>query len=217
MTAMPIGIDGLVRLTNRELAARGMPASTITAERERMTGHPRRIAPPYWRTLGWWGGVRGTTEIAVDLEIAPMALRWWAKSRRLRTRTKRLQRTQAQLAVLCAATPGPAREVGPKLGVLAAEACMYRAACELLKEELGVNLPAILAWSPEELEANWEACELIVEVDDPSRVRLYDDEALTSLVDEARSTLRGHFDLEEIVRVASTYFPPPDDGAEVVP
>ncbi len=146
----------LVRLTNAELARHGLPREVVTFERMRTTGHERRIAPQWIPSIGMWGGTRSVKDIADALDMPRAQVRSWMKFRRLRTRTRRYERTPAQLAVLSLATTGPAREVAPRLGILAAECCAYRAAGQRIRDAYDVTLATILSWPPDKLERAWE-------------------------------------------------------------
>ena len=96
----------LATMSNGELARRGMPRDTITFERRRYTGHVRRLSTLWSRTIGWWGGVRSMRSIADELEVPIAQVHSWTQWRRLRTKTGKYERTQAQLAVAALATPG---------------------------------------------------------------------------------------------------------------
>jgi|GEM_PF-5452291 hypothetical protein len=174
-------------LTNGELARLGVPDERITFERIRRSGHTRSISPAYAKSIGWWGGVRSMRDISDALELPMARVHGWAMFRRLRTRTRTFARTQAQLAVLTLGTPGSAVDVAPKLGLLPIEVCLHRAAAEVMRSELSVTFGQILSWSPDQLEAEWRALELVVG-HTPGDAVDYDDPAeLEALVHEAKS------------------------------
>ncbi len=146
----------LVACTNAALVRRGLSRESVTFERMRSTGHPRRISPQWIRSIGMWGGVASVKDIAEALELPMARVRSWMKFRRLRAKTRHYERTPAQLAVMALATTGAAREVAPRLGVLPVEVTLYRAAAQRLRDVYDVTLGAILAWPPDKLERAWE-------------------------------------------------------------
>jgi hypothetical protein len=175
-------------LTNRELVAHGVPEDEVTLERERHTGHVRRLQPRWAGTIGMWGGIEPLAEIAhrakVDFETAHA----YAKFRRLKWLTKKRVFTQSQLGALCLATPGSACEVAPKLGLLPLEVCLYRAAISVLMIEEQVTLKQILERHPAELNRAWDQLGLRVEAPSQRNV-LLDLDALDALVKQVERRL----------------------------
>ena len=191
MTVFPAVFD-LISMTNAQLVARGVSAHLITADREASTGHVRRLSPTWVASIGLWS-VRTAHEIAEELDVTPRLLHSWAMFRHLRTRTRKFGRTQAQLAVLALGTPGSAREVGPRLGILPVEVCLYRSAADILRGELGVTFEEILGWNPEELEQEWSGLGLRVEFR-PRTMNLSDPAEVDALVQEAEQTTTSEID-----------------------
>jgi hypothetical protein len=179
-------------MTNTELVERGVPEAIVTAERERMTGHVRRIQPRWARTIGMWGGVEDIAAIAehVDVEIA--AAKEYARQRGLRWRTKRRAFTPAQLAVIALATPGTAREVSAQLGVLPVETCMYRSAVTELLVQHETTLSTLLGWSPGELERAWRNLDLRIAAPEPERRWQHEPGYLARVVAEAERWIAEH-------------------------
>lgn len=173
--------------TNATLIARGVPAALVTYERERRTGHVRRLSPRWSRSIGMWGGTKTKREISDALEIPVSVVHSISMFWKLKARTRRHSRTQAQLAILSLGTPGPAREVGPKLGILPIEVVLYRAACETIRTEMGVTLKDALGWTPDELEEVWHHLGLAVEHNPRTEVNYDDPAELDAVVRQAHS------------------------------
>lgn len=192
--------------TNAELARLGVPAHAVTHERQRRTGHVRRISPAWAGTIGMWGGVRSMRSIADELEMPVATVHSWAMYRGLRTRTKRYQRTQAQLAVRALALPGSAKVVAQAMGLLPVETCMYRAAGECLRTELGVTLREILEWPVERLEDAWSSLELVVESIAPT-VNVHNPAELEALVAEATRSMSGPSMIERQIALVRRELP----------
>lgn len=60
----------MLRLTNAQLRARGVPAREVTALRMEMTGHPRSMDALWQQSIGLWGGVYNATEIGFILGVS---------------------------------------------------------------------------------------------------------------------------------------------------
>ena len=208
-------IDFAVR-TNAELARMGVPEPTITSERRRRTGHPRRLAPAWASTIGHWGGIRSLREVAEEIDVPVACAHSWMRFRGLRTRTRGYVRTQAQLAIAALATPGPASEVGPRLGILPVECCLYRSAAQAMRDELGVGLLEMLRWSPDALERAWTDLDFVVE-NQPELFSLDNPDHLDEVVREARWSAD---ELDELVWLAERELPlvyMDESQAEVAP
>lgn len=183
--------------TNAELVRSGVRGELVTWERMRRTGHVRRISAAWAPSIGRWGGVRSLRDIASALEVPLERAHSWARFRGLRTRTRKFHRTQPQLALAALATTGASRDVARELGILPIECALYRSAAELMRVELRVSLREMLRWAPDELEAEWEALELVVECVPPRTTVDYSDRAeIAAVVDEARRAMRGPSELE---------------------
>lgn len=201
-----------VAMTNAQLVKLGVPPELATYERTRRSGHVRRIAPRWARTIGWWGGVRSLREIAEHTEASVEQAHAWAMYWGLRTRTKHRVRTQAQLSVQALATPGPAAHVARAMGVLPVECVLYRAAAEIMRVELATPLSTLLTWSPEALEDAWHWLDLAIEhqtespfdFSSPERPR---DAAHTATMGTCR------FDIDAVLRLVERELP--DDDSEV--
>lgn len=151
-----LGIREYATLRNPDLVGRGVAPEDATRLREQFTGQRLRIGPVWAQTIGWWGGVQPLREIAELVEKPAAYVKTYARCRGLRYRTRNLQRTPAQLAVLAFATlPAPARDAARALGLFPAEMCLYRAAMSELLAEAEVPFAGALRWSPAELEARW--------------------------------------------------------------
>lgn len=59
-----------LRLTNAEMLAMGVPARHITALRVELTGHLRSLDKDWWKSIGLWGSVYTTEEIAFILGVS---------------------------------------------------------------------------------------------------------------------------------------------------
>jgi hypothetical protein len=223
MMAMPLTISDYVRLPNAALVRRGVPAHRASFERERRSGHLRAISELWVRSIGLWGGTHSLAQICDLVGTDRSTAHGWAKYRGLRTKTRSFSRTPAQLGVLALATPGPAREVGPKLGVLAVEVCVYRAAAQAMRDELGITFAAILAWTPEQLEHEWEHLGLSRIFDDMAAdrpVNFDDADELAAIVDEAARKLDEPSEWAKVIARVRRELPsvdPPDDVAPEVP
>lgn len=188
-----IGMLDLAVRSNTELAQRGLSAGVVTAERERMTGHTRRIQPQWAKTVGWWGGVKTLVDIAEHVGVEITTAREYAKYRGLRWRTRRRVYTHAQLAVLALATPGTAREVAARLGILPVEACALRSAATEILVENETSLAEVMRWRIDDLEREWRRLGFRIEAplpDPPGSVT--DPEYLKNIVAAAERWLRDH-------------------------
>jgi hypothetical protein len=163
MTSMTPDLYDYITRTNADLVRAGVDPLKINAERLRRTGHSRRISPRWAPSIGMWGGVQSLRDIATSCDASTAQAHAWAQYRQLTTRTRARKRTQALLAVHALATPGPARVVGPALGILPVEVCLYRAAAEALRVESGAALREMLTWDPVYLERTWASLGLAVE------------------------------------------------------
>lgn len=221
--AVPLSITDYIGLTNLELVARGVPAHRVTFERERRCGHSRALSSGWIGSVGLWGGSHTLAQVCDVVGVDRTTAHGWQKFRRLRTRTRSFSRTPAQLAVLSLATPGPARNVGPKLGVLPVEVCVYRAAVQAMRDELGITFAAILAWTPEQLEHEWEHLGLSRIFDDMAAdrpVNFDDPDELAAIVDEAARKLDEPSEWAKVIARVRRELPsvdPPDDVAPEVP
>jgi hypothetical protein len=194
---MIVGALHLATMTNAELAAHGVPASGVTSERERMTGHVRRVQPRWAKSIGLWGGVADILTIAEHVGVTVEAAREYAKQRGLRWRTKKRAHTPAQLGVLAMATPGTSREAAARLGLLPIECCMYRSAITEVLVYHCTTLSALLRWSPADLEHAWEDLELRIEAPEPERPAFHDRSYLARIVAEAERRLAAHPEEDE--------------------
>ncbi len=186
-----------VTRTNAELVRLGVPAETATYERLRRTGHMRRLSPTWGASIGSWS-VKTLRQIAEHVGVPVARAHTWAQFRRLKTRTRRYRRTQAELAVLALATAGPAKDVAPILGLLPVEVVLYRAAGECLRVETGTPLLDILQWSPARLEAAWRDLNLVVEHVPPRTTVDYSNpEEIAAIADEAARRMSEPSDLEK--------------------
>ena len=70
LTRAGISWSDTLRLTNAELLAMGVPARHITALRVELTGHPRSMDKDWWKSIGLWGSVYTTEEIAFILGVS---------------------------------------------------------------------------------------------------------------------------------------------------
>lgn len=155
MTALDI--RAYATMKNDELVDAGIPARDATALREAYSGHRVRIGPRWAATIGHWGGVSTLAEIAELVEATPDYVKTYSRMRGLRYRTRKLQRTAAQLAALSLATlPGSAREGARMLGLYPAEVAMYRVAMSDLLTHAETPFHVALSWSPAELETRWK-------------------------------------------------------------
>lgn len=204
-------VDFAVR-TNADLARMGVSKTTITSERLRRAGHPRRLAPAWASTIGAWGGIKSLREVAEEIDVPVSRAHSWMRFRGLRTRTRTYVRTPAQLAVAALATPGPACEVGPRLGILPVECCLYRSAAQAMRDELDVGLLKILQWSPDALERAWTDLDFVIE-NKPEPFIVHNSDHLDDVVREARWSAD---ELDELVRLAERELPfvHNDDQAE---
>jgi hypothetical protein len=194
---MIIGALHLAVMTNAELAEHGMPSEIITYERERMTGHLRRIQERWAKTIGMWGGVAGIQEIADRAEVERNPAVEYAKLRGLKWRTKRRVFTPAQLGVLAMATPGSARDAAKVLGILPIEATMYRAATTEVMTHYVTPLSVLLTWRVADLEAAWRRLDLRVEAPEIDRQMVFDEANIARVVAEAERQFRRHPEDEE--------------------
>lgn len=175
-----LGIREYATMNNDELVAAGVAARDATALREAHCGHRVRIGPRWAPTIGHWGGVSDLDTIAALVDATKDYVKTYAHVRGLRFRTRKLQRTPAQLAVMAFATlPGSARAGAELLGLYPAEVALYRAAMMQLLTEADVEFHVVLGWSPADLEVRWK-------------------NGGYSLSERRRAT----FDLDEIVREA---------------
>lgn len=156
-----LGIHEYATLRNPDLVERGISAGDATRRREQFTGQRLRIGPMWAQTIGSWGGVQGLHEIA-ELVGKPAAhVKTYARVRRLKYRTRNLQRTPAQLAALAFATlPAPARGAAAVLGLFPAEVCIYRAAMAEMLTQAEVSFADVIRWPHTELEALWRVLDL---------------------------------------------------------
>lgn len=168
-------------LTNRELVGHGVPAEQVTFERERHTGHTRRVQPRWARAIGMWGGIATLLEIAERVDVDVETAHAYAKFRKLRWRTKKRIFTPSQLGALCLATIGTAREVATKLGLLPVEVCVYRAAMSVVLIEHQVALEDVLRWHPHKLNQVWGRLSLRVEAPDERKISM-NEASLESMV-----------------------------------
>lgn len=154
---MSIDLRDLVTMRNDELGRRGFVVEEITALRERYSGHVRRIGSAWSSTVGLWGRVGTLREIAEAARRVPDAVKSYARARgRLRWRTRRAARTQAELSVLAFASwPTPARDVAATLGALPVEIVLGRIALTELLVEEEVRFADVLGWMPARLEQVW--------------------------------------------------------------
>jgi len=179
-------------MRNDELVEHGVPAHVVTSERERLTGHVRRVQPRWALAIGYWGGVATLREIAEHVGVDIAAAREYAKFRGLRWRTKRRVYTPAQLAVLALVTPGSARDAAPKLGVLPIEVCMCRAAITEVLVHHTTTLSALLHWSPNELERAWRDLGVRIEAPEPERRSITEPGYLERIVANAERWVAQH-------------------------
>lgn len=180
-------LDFAVR-TNAELVSCGVPAGIVTSERERLTGHVRRIQPRWARSIGYWGGITGLLEIAERVDVGLDTAKNYAKYRGLKWRTPRRSYTPAQLGVLALATPGSSVEAARKLGIMPVEAAMYRAAITEVLVENTTSLEALLSWTPSRLHRAWQELELSIEAPEVE-TDLFSPESLRAVVAEAERLL----------------------------
>ena len=154
---MNLDIRAYATMNNDELVAAGVHARDATALRESHCGHRVRIGPRWAPTIGHWGGISNLAEIAALVEATPEYVKTYARMRGLRYRTRKLERTPAQLAALALATlPGSARDGARLLGLYPAEIALYRVEMSNLLTEAGVPFHVALGWSPAELEKRWK-------------------------------------------------------------
>lgn len=165
----------LLTLSNSELVLlRDVPAAEVTRLRESTTGHTRRLGA-WVASIGGWGGLKTVAEISAEVGIAPGTTRAFVRYRKLKTRTPRRQRTQAQLALLSyASRPQPARAACLVIGILPCECVLYRAAAQRLIDAT-VEFSEILEWTPDRLEREWSRLGLVIEPP-PPRPGLSEDE-----------------------------------------
>ncbi|MGE3632202.1 MAG: hypothetical protein AB7P00_20040 [Sandaracinaceae bacterium] len=189
---MTLGALHFATMTNAELVERGVPTDVVTAERERRTGHVRRIQPRWARTIGLWGGVADLQTIAERVDVEVAAAREDARYRGLRWRTKHRAFTAAQLAVLSLASTGTSREAAARLGVLPVEACMYRAAATELLVHSQASLPVVLRWSPRDLERAWQELDLRVAAPEREQRSIHEPGYLERIVAEAERWVTDH-------------------------
>jgi hypothetical protein len=187
---MTLGALHYAVMTNEDLVAQGVPAEVATAERERHTGHIRRVQPRWARAIGWWGGVATLIEIAEHVDVEIETAKAYAKFRGLRWRTKRRSFTHAQLSVLALATPGTAVEAGLKLGLLPVEVCVRRSAATEVIVQSETTLAALLAWPPDVLEQAWRRLDLRIEAPRSERLDLRAPGYLERIVAEAERMIR---------------------------
>lgn len=179
-------------MTNTELIDRGVPADVVTSERERLTGHVRRVQPRWAKSIGTWGGVADIQTIAAHVGVDASAARAYAKARGLRWQTKKRSFTSAQLGILALATPGSSREAAERLGVLPVEAAMYRSAITEVLVQHEMTLSELLAWSPSDLERAWRNLELRVSAPEPEHRSLHEPGYLARMVADAERRVREH-------------------------
>jgi len=74
-----------LRLTNAEMRAMGVPARHVTALRVELTGHQRSMEKDWWKSIGLWGSVYTTDEIAFILGISKGRVLAHARGGGLRT------------------------------------------------------------------------------------------------------------------------------------
>lgn len=189
---MILGALHLATMTNAELVEHGIPEDVVTTERERHTGHVRRIQPRWARTIGMWGGIADIQTIAEHVDVDVAAAREYARGRRLKSRTKRRAYTPAQLAVVAFATSGTSRDAATRLGLLPVEACMYRAAATELLVHHETTLAAVLDWSPNELERAWQNLDLRVAAPEPEQRSIQEPGYLERIVAEAERWVAEH-------------------------
>jgi len=185
-----VGALHYATMTNAELVTRGVPAASITSQRERMTGHVRRVQDRFARSVGWWGGVATLVEIAEHVDVDPAAAREYAKFRGLKWRTRRRSYTPAQLAVRALATRGAARDVGPQIGLLPIEVVVYRAAITDVLVQNEIDLATLLAWPVPDLEREWARLDLRVQAPLRESVDLRAPGYLDRVVEEAERRAR---------------------------